>query len=74
MSSAIYVKDLQEGGPVNAFLEKNYLYWLEALSLCKSMPNGVVSMKKLQMLVQVSLEQANLIDISYVNKSRDEGR
>jgi hypothetical protein len=33
---------------VESFLRKNYLYWLESLSLCKSMSKGVVSMAKLE--------------------------
>jgi hypothetical protein len=44
---------LSNGGSVNSFLETKYLYWLEALSLCKSMSKGVVSMAKLQSLVPV---------------------
>lgn len=46
-------KDLQDRGVVDMFLQKKYLYWLEALSLCKSMSKGVVSMAKLYSLVQV---------------------
>ncbi|CAN9215415.1 unnamed protein product [Alternaria alternata] len=34
------------------FLRDKYLYWLEALSLCKSVGKGVVSMEKLWSLVQ----------------------
>ena len=30
-----------------------YLYWLEALSLCGSMSGGMVSMEKLEALLQV---------------------
>jgi len=44
---------LQGGGAVDSFLQKKYLYWLEALSLCKSMSKGVVSMAKLKALIQV---------------------
>jgi hypothetical protein len=50
--------DLQDGGVVYVFLKKQYLYWLEALSLCKSMSEGVVSMAKLEALVQVILGSA----------------
>lgn len=45
--------DLQDGGVVHLFLKCQYLYWLEALSLCKSISEGVVSMVKLEALVQV---------------------
>jgi hypothetical protein len=43
----------QDGGIVDSFLREKYVYWLEALSLCKSMPKGVVSMAKLEALIQV---------------------
>jgi len=45
--------DLQDGGSLNEFLRKSYLYWIEALSLCGSMSEGVVSMAKLEALLQV---------------------
>jgi NACHT domain/Heterokaryon incompatibility protein (HET) len=44
---------LQNGGVVDKFIREKYLYWLEALSLCRNMSNGVVSMAKLQALLQV---------------------
>ncbi|KAJ6194074.1 hypothetical protein J3E72DRAFT_387906 [Bipolaris maydis] len=37
---------------IDAFLRQRYLYWLEALSLCRSMAKGVVSITKLWHLVQ----------------------
>ena len=48
--------DLQDGGAVDDFVRKKYLYWLEALSLCRSMSEGVLSMAKLEGLLQVSLK------------------
>jgi hypothetical protein len=45
--------DLRDDGTVHIFLKKKYLYWLEALSLCKSMSKGVMLMAKLEILVQV---------------------
>lgn len=47
-NSALRIKDI-----IGSFLKKNFLYWLEALSLCKIMPKGVSSMEKLEGLVQV---------------------
>ncbi|OCL00979.1 beta transducin-like protein HET-D2Y, partial [Cenococcum geophilum 1.58] len=44
--------DLQDNGAVYVFLKRQYLYWLEALSLCKSMSEGIVSMTKLEALIQ----------------------
>jgi hypothetical protein len=51
-------KDLQYGGSVDVFLRKRYLCWLEALSLCRSMSEGVVLMAKLEALVQVHINPA----------------
>jgi hypothetical protein len=56
LNSACLVEDLQDGGVVDVFLRKNYLYWLEALSLCRNMSKGIVSIKNLQTLVQVCIE------------------
>lgn len=36
---------------VDVFVRKKYLYWLEALSLCKSMSEGVLLMAKLETLI-----------------------
>jgi hypothetical protein len=47
--------DFKDGEAVNDFLRRYYLYWLEALSLCRSMPEGIVSMAKLEALLQVIL-------------------
>jgi hypothetical protein len=48
--------DLQDGGAIDNFIRKKYLYWLEALSLCKSMSEGVVAIAKLEALIQVTLK------------------
>ncbi|EXA29674.1 hypothetical protein FOVG_18865 [Fusarium oxysporum f. sp. pisi HDV247] len=42
---------LQDSGAINTFLQKKYLYWLEALSLLRSMSEGVMAMQKLEALV-----------------------
>jgi hypothetical protein len=47
--------DLRDGGAVEIFVREKYLYWLEALSLCKGISDGVVSMTKLEALLQVIL-------------------
>ncbi|KAF1934132.1 HET-domain-containing protein [Didymella exigua CBS 183.55] len=44
--------DLQGAEELDMFLRKKYLYWLEGLSLCKSVGKGVISMTKLWLLVQ----------------------
>ena len=38
---------------VNAFLTEKFLYWLEALSICRSISKGIVSIAKLEALLQV---------------------
>jgi hypothetical protein len=54
------VADLQMRA-VYTFLREKYLYWLEGLSLCKSLGTGVVSITKLWLLLQVQhLETARL--------------
>ncbi|KAK4656869.1 HNWD NOD-like receptor pc16 [Podospora pseudocomata] len=44
----------QDSGIVDDFLRQHYLHWLEALSLCKSMPQGILSMAKLESILQHS--------------------
>ncbi|KAF2627343.1 beta transducin-like protein HET-E4s [Macroventuria anomochaeta] len=47
------VSDLKVTDVINEFIRKKYLYWLEGLSLCRSIGKGVVSMAKLWSLVQM---------------------
>ena len=42
------------GGIIDNFMRKKYLYWLEAMSLCKSMSKGTGSMAKLEALTEVN--------------------
>ncbi|KAI5460978.1 WD40-repeat-containing domain protein [Mariannaea sp. PMI_226] len=44
-------KDLQDGGIVHEFIRNKYLYWLESLSLLRSMSDGVMAVQKLGALV-----------------------
>lgn len=48
--------DLENGGAVDRFLRSKYLYWLESLSLCKSISKGVISMMKLEKLIKACLK------------------
>ncbi|KAL1889912.1 hypothetical protein Sste5346_008639 [Sporothrix stenoceras] len=48
--------DLQEGGTVDSFLRKKYIYWLEALSLLRSMSEGVLAIEKLKNLLNAPLQ------------------
>ncbi|KAF2260607.1 HET-domain-containing protein [Lojkania enalia] len=60
-SSVNHRVDLQDGGAVDIFLRERYLYWLEALSLCRSMSKGVVSMAKLEAVTDM-IANASLFD------------
>jgi hypothetical protein len=51
---------LQDGGIVEVFIREKYLHWLEALSLCRSMSAGVLSMAKLEAFLSVSLGLAGI--------------
>jgi hypothetical protein len=59
--------DLQDRGMINMFIKEKYLYWLEALSLCKSMSEGVLSIAKLEAIIQVILERAYCLYTVYAN-------
>ncbi|KAH8900609.1 hypothetical protein GQ53DRAFT_863078 [Thozetella sp. PMI_491] len=55
-------KDLHDNGLVETFLLENYLYWLEALSLLRSTSSGVLSIIKLEGVLQEHISiLANLV-------------
>jgi hypothetical protein len=47
-------RDLQDVSAVYDFFRSKYLYWLEALGLCKCMSKGVASMARLEVFMQVT--------------------
>jgi hypothetical protein len=55
-SSSQYHDELRNGGVVYIFLRNFFLYWLEALSLTRSMSDGVLATIKLEGLLKVSLD------------------
>jgi hypothetical protein len=59
---------------VSEFLRKKYLYWLEGLSLCRSLGRGVVSMEKLWLLVQVWLAKTTCLYRLYDLNADTDGR
>ena len=59
-------RDLQDGGIVAVFIREKFLYWLEALSLCRSVPKGVFGMAKLEALIQVSFGTSDTINIQFL--------
>jgi hypothetical protein len=58
--------DLQDRGIVDVFVREKFLYWLEALSLCRSVPKGVLGMAKLEALIQVSFRTSDTINIQFL--------
>ncbi|KAJ5656157.1 hypothetical protein N7507_008107 [Penicillium longicatenatum] len=48
-------RDLQEGGAVDTFFRKKYLYWIEALGLLRSVSEGIVAIAKLDNLLQAKI-------------------
>ncbi|KAL1644350.1 hypothetical protein SLS61_008857, partial [Didymella pomorum] len=58
------VDDLKVGGAINEFIKKKYLYWLEGLSLCRSIGKGVVSMAKLCLLAQEMQDASKLTKLA----------
>ncbi|ORY16324.1 NACHT domain-domain-containing protein [Clohesyomyces aquaticus] len=62
-SIVTHLIDLQDGGIIDEFLRQKYLYWLEALSLCKSMPKGVASMAELEALIHKTTGTSALLDL-----------
>jgi hypothetical protein len=53
---ASFENALQDQGAIDEFLREKFLYWLEALSLCKSVSKGLFAIDKLLTLVQVYLQ------------------
>ncbi|KAH8899526.1 WD40 repeat-like protein [Thozetella sp. PMI_491] len=46
--------DLQDDGPVDRFQRHTFLYWMEALSLLRSLSTGMHSIKRFDILVQLT--------------------
>ncbi|KAK3363996.1 beta transducin-like protein HET-D2Y [Lasiosphaeria hispida] len=55
----------QDGGIIDNFLRKHYLHWLEALSLCKSTSQGILSMTKLESILQQRTITSQLPSLVY---------
>jgi hypothetical protein len=47
------VKGLDDDGPVGSFFQRDFLHWLEALSLLRNLFGGLSSLLKLESLLQV---------------------
>ncbi|KAJ5519970.1 hypothetical protein N7463_000423 [Penicillium fimorum] len=46
------INDLRQDGPVEEFFKQRYLFWLEAISLMRHIPEGIVAMVKLDRFLQ----------------------
>jgi NACHT domain len=71
--SAKHRDDINDEGVVDKFLRQKYLYWLEALSLLRSVSEGILSMDKLEDLLQVSLKSI-LLSRKHPNITLGKGR
>lgn len=52
---------LDDAGPVFVFLRAHFLHWVEALSLLQKISDNVSSLKKLEILLKVSLQLSSLL-------------
>ncbi|EMD70142.1 hypothetical protein COCSADRAFT_107483 [Bipolaris sorokiniana ND90Pr] len=59
------VSDMQVVSVVDRFIREKYLYWLEGLSLCRSVGKGVFSMARLYSLVQEMKGTDELTELIY---------
>jgi hypothetical protein len=60
---------LRDGHTVYTFLSGKYLHWLEALSLARAVPEGVLAIERLHRLLQVYLHHSKTLhDIAYTNR------
>jgi hypothetical protein len=53
--------DLKDGSSVDKFLCQSYLYWLEALSLMKSLSSGIVMIRKLENWLKVKFSSLSIL-------------
>jgi hypothetical protein len=54
---------LCDNGTIHLFLKKQFLHWLEALSLMRSMSSGVIRMRKMEDLLTVSISFLTVTDV-----------
>lgn len=62
-TSSKWVRLLQDDGDIHRFLTTKYLYWLEALSLLRALPEGTNAIRQLESLL-VSMRPLNAISWS----------
>ncbi|KAJ5987082.1 hypothetical protein N7451_011447, partial [Penicillium sp. IBT 35674x] len=57
--------DLADQGSVDLFLQREYLYWLEALALLRSMSEGITAMLKLEALLRNMRKSQEVVNRAY---------
>ncbi|KAF2681103.1 hypothetical protein K458DRAFT_310374 [Lentithecium fluviatile CBS 122367] len=62
-SSAHQGINTQDKDVIEDFIQKKYLYWLEALSLCRSMSEGVLAIVKLNALAQRRIDALSFMKL-----------
>ncbi|OQV09788.1 NACHT domain-containing protein [Cladophialophora immunda] len=55
--------DLRTGASVDKFIKGYYLYWLEALSLCRGLPERIPAISKLETLLKANAATSALLDV-----------
>ena len=63
---------LQDDEAVHSFLKTKYLYWLEALSLLRAMPKGVIAIRQIEDLL-VRIRPTPLRELRLTQRYRDVG-
>lgn len=53
------IEDLQDSGSVGSFFRQDYLHWLEALGLSRSLSDGVAAMVRLESLLKVCFHKCD---------------
>jgi hypothetical protein len=64
-SSFSYNRDLTDDGEIHRFLQKSFLYWLEALCLIRKFSEGLIAITSLESSIQVS--RFNIVYKNYTN-------
>ncbi|KAJ5903564.1 hypothetical protein N7504_005947 [Penicillium tannophilum] len=65
----------REGGAVDAFFGNNYLHWLEAISLMRSMPEGTALILKLERFIENAFKtQSEVQNASLLDRAKDASR
>ncbi|KAH8878676.1 hypothetical protein GQ53DRAFT_706897, partial [Thozetella sp. PMI_491] len=56
--------DIRDGGAAHDFLRSSFLYWTEALSLCRAMSDGIFAMAKLERFLKKVSADSGLLSLT----------